>query len=120
MLVMNDEIIAMTRRIMRGIEVSDDTLMLDLIDKIGPSGEFMSAKETARRCREEIWDPTLMDRQPWVNWEAAGAPTMYDRIQVRLREILATHKPPPLPDGVAEKIKAVLQAAEARQEKKRR
>jgi trimethylamine--corrinoid protein Co-methyltransferase len=114
MLVMNDEIIAMTRRIMRGIEVNDDTLMLDLIDRIGPGGEFMSAKETARRCRAEIWDPTLMDRQPWVNWEAAGSPTMHDRLKARLREILATHKPPPLPDGAAEKIEAILQAAEAR------
>jgi trimethylamine--corrinoid protein Co-methyltransferase len=114
MLVMNDEIIAMTRRIMCGIEVNDDTLMLDLIDRIGPGGEFMSAKETARRCRAEIWDPTLMDRQPWVNWEAAGSPTMHDRLKARLREILATHKPPPLPDGAAEKIEAILQAAEAR------
>jgi trimethylamine:corrinoid methyltransferase-like protein len=55
-----------------------------------------------------------MDRQLWVNWEAAGAPTMYDRVKARLREILTTHKPPPLPDGVAEKIEAILQAAEAR------
>jgi trimethylamine--corrinoid protein Co-methyltransferase len=116
-LVMNDEIIAMTRRIMRGIEVNDDTLMLDLIDKIGPGGEFMSTKETARRCRAEIWDPTLMNHQPWVNWEAAGSQTMNDRIQARLREVLATHKPPPLPDGAAEKIEAILQAAEAREGK---
>ena len=80
----------------------------------------MSTKETARRCRAEIWNPTLMDREPWINWEAAGAPTMYDRIRARLQEILATHKPPPLPDGAVGKIKAVLQAAEAREEKKRR
>ncbi len=114
-LVMNDEIIAMARRIMRGIEVSDDTLMLDLIDKVGPAGEFMSAKETARRCRTEIWTPSLMDREPWVNWEAAGSQTMNDRIRARLREILNTHKPPPLPDGAAEQIEAVLQSAEARE-----
>jgi trimethylamine:corrinoid methyltransferase-like protein len=75
----------------------------------------MSTKETARRCRAEIWDPTLMDRQPWVNWEVAGAPTMYDRVRARLREILATHKPPPMPDGAAEQIEAILQAAEARE-----
>jgi trimethylamine--corrinoid protein Co-methyltransferase len=115
-LVMNDEIIAMTRRIMHGIEISDDTLMLDLIDQIGPCGEFMSTRETARRCRAEIWDPTLMDRKPWVNWETAGSPTMNDRVKARLKEILATHKPPPLPEGVAEKIKAILQSAEAREE----
>jgi trimethylamine--corrinoid protein Co-methyltransferase len=114
MLVMNDEIIAMARRVMRGVEVSDDTLMLDLIDLIGPGGEFMSAKETARQCRDEIWVPTLMDREPWENWEAAGSQTMNDRVKARLREILATHEPPPLPDGAAERIEAILQAAEAR------
>jgi trimethylamine--corrinoid protein Co-methyltransferase len=115
MLVMNDEIIAMIRRIMRGIEVSDDTLMLDLIDQIGPGGEFMSTQETARRCRTEIWNPTLMDRKAWVNWEAAGSQTMNDRIQARLREILATHRPPPLPDGAAEKIEAILKGADVRE-----
>jgi trimethylamine--corrinoid protein Co-methyltransferase len=115
-LVMNDEIIAMTRRIMRGIEVSDDTLLLDLINEVGPGGEFISARETARRCRTEIWNPTLLDREPWVNWKTAGSRTMNDRIKARLREILAAHKPPPLPDGAAEKIEAVLQAAETREE----
>ena len=116
-LVMNDEIIAMVRRIMRGVEVSDDTLMLDLIDKVGPGGEFMSTKETARRCRAEIWTPTLMDRQPWVNWQAAGAQTMLDFIKAKLWEILVTHQPPPLPDGAAEKIEVILEAAEAREGK---
>jgi trimethylamine--corrinoid protein Co-methyltransferase len=114
MLVMNDEIIAMARRIMRGIEVSDDTLMLDLIDKVGPGGEFVSTKETARRCRTEIWNPKLMDRHAWVSWEAAGAQTMNDRIKIRLHEILATHKPLPLPAGVAERIDAILAEAEVR------
>ncbi len=114
MLVMNDEIIAMARRIMRGIEVNDDTLMLDLIDKIGPGGEFMSTKETARLCRKEIWTPTLLDRQPWENWEAEGALETKDRVKSRLREILDTHQPPPLPEGVAGQIEAILEAAEAR------
>ncbi len=119
-LVMNDEIIAMVRRIMRGVEVSDDTLMLDLIDKVGPGGEFMSERHTARHCRAEIWTPTLMDRDPWVTWEAAGAQTMLDRIRAKLREILATHQPPPLPAGVAEKIEAILREAEAREGKGQR
>jgi len=113
-LVMNDEIIAMTRRILRGIEVSNDTLMLDMIDRIGPGGEFMSSPETAKRCRIEIWNPTLMDRQPYENWQAAGAQTMNDRIRAKLTKILSSHQPPALPDGAAEKIEAILQAAEAR------
>ena len=113
-LVMNDEIIAMARRILRGVEISDDTLMLDLIDRIGPGGEFISAVETARRCRTEIWVPTLLDHQPWVLWQEQGGQTMNDRIRVRLKEILDTHRPPPLPDGAGERIEAILTAAEGR------
>ncbi len=115
MLVMNDEVIAMARRMMRGIEINDETLMLDLIDQVGPGGEFISTVETARRCRTEIWNPTLMDRNAWFNWEAAGSQTMSDRIKARLRKILATHKPQPLPAEVSAQIEAILQAAEARQ-----
>jgi len=114
MLVMNDEIIALTRRIMKGIEISDDTLMLDLIDEVGPGGHFLAERETAERCREEIWTPSLMDRESWEMWVAAGAETMTDRIQRRLRKILSTHTAPPLPEGTQQQITAVLETAEAR------
>jgi trimethylamine--corrinoid protein Co-methyltransferase len=115
MLVMNDEIIAMARRVMRGIEVSDDTLMLPQIDKVGPGGHFVAEAETAQRCRTETWNPTLMDRNAWTIWEADGAHSMTDRIRTKLQRILTTHEPSPLRDGVAEEIEAILRAAQARQ-----
>jgi trimethylamine---corrinoid protein Co-methyltransferase len=114
-LVMNDEIIGLTRRIMAGIEVSDDDLMLDLIDEIGPGGNFLAAESTARRCRSEIWNPSVLDRKPWDVWQATGARTAEDRIRAKLDRILARHVPPALPKGAAEKIAAVLQAAEQRE-----
>lgn len=122
MLVMTDEIIAMARRVMRGIEVSDDTLMLDLIDRVGPGRHFMAEEETASRCRAEIWAPRLIDRDSWDAWQAAGSPTMRSRIRKRLQQILADHRPPPLPDRVQESIDSILEAAEKRvaaQERKR-
>jgi len=112
---LSDEIIGMVRRILRGIVVDDDTLMLDLIDRVGPGGEFMSAVETAKRCRSEIWNPRLFDRQPWVDWAAAGAPEIGTRIRARRDAILRAHQPPALPAGAAERIAEVLAAAEARE-----
>jgi len=114
MLVMVDEIIAMQRRLLRGIEVTDETLALDLIDQVGPGGEFISTRETAKRYRAELWAPTLMDRERYVIWEAKGAQTMTDRIRAKLHKLLATHTPPALPAGAAGKIDALLRAAEAR------
>jgi trimethylamine--corrinoid protein Co-methyltransferase len=114
MLVMTDEIIGMMRRAMRGIEVSDETLMLDLIDEIGPGGEFVSTHETARGCRTEIWIPRLMDRDPWAAWEAAGGVTMQERIRMRVGELLAGHPAPCLPAETARRIAQILERAEAR------
>jgi trimethylamine--corrinoid protein Co-methyltransferase len=84
---------------------------LDLIDQVGPGGEFISLKETARQLRKEVWNSDLMDRQPWDSWQAAGAPSMRDRIRERLSEILAKHEPPPLREGAAAEIEKILQRA---------
>jgi len=112
MLVMSDEIIAMTKRIMRGIEITDETLMLDLIDDVGPSGEYISSDETARRCRKEITQLHLMDRDPWDTWQKKDSMTLYNRITLRLHHILENHKPLPVPEDVQAKIEAILNLAE--------
>ena len=88
--------------------------MLDLIDEVGPGGHFIATRETAERCREEIWMPHLFDRDPWEMWSAAGKQTVVDRIGQRLRSILDTHEPPPLLPGVEAQIEEILRAAEAR------
>ena len=72
----------------------------------------MSQDVTAKRCRAEIWNPTLMDRQPWDVWEAAGSKTATDRIRAMLQRTLVRHPPPSLPDDAAEKIAAILREAE--------
>jgi trimethylamine--corrinoid protein Co-methyltransferase len=112
MLVLSDEIIGLSRRITRGLEVDDTAPILDLIDQVGPGGEFISLKETARGLRQEVWISSLMDRQPWEGWQASGARSMGDRIRERLRGILASHEPPPLPEGAAAEIEEILGAAE--------
>ena len=114
MLVLTDEIIGMVRRVTRGIEVNDLTLMLDLIDEVGPGGEFMTAKETSKMLRQEIWVSKLMDRQPWEVWESAGQPNLSESARNRVRTILAEHQPLALPDGAAERIEQILQQAEER------
>ncbi len=115
MLVMTDEIIGLMRRLLRGVEVNEDTLMLELIDQVGPGGEFLSTEETAWRGRQELWIPGLFDRDPWPRWEAAGGPVMADRTKARLRQLLASHQAPPLSQAVMGRIEAVLAGAEQRE-----
>lgn len=113
-LVMMDEAIQFVQRILQGIEVNEETLAIDVIDQVGPGGHFLSADHTYERFRTEFWFPTLMDRQRWSEWEAAGKRTMGDRVQDRLNEILDTHQPVPLGSDVQAEIEDILAAAEGR------
>ena len=112
LLVMNDEIIGMVKRIMRGIEVNADTLMLDLIEQVGPGGQFLTEPRSATLSRKQVWMPTLLDRQPFDIWEQAGSKRMETRVGEKLRKILQTHRPVGLPESAARAIQAILTQAE--------
>ena len=95
MIVLTDEMIAMTDRYMEGIEVSDETLMLNEIDREGPGGNFLTTELTLNRFRE-FWYPSLLDRRRREEWLEAGAKTMNERLNTRVREIIAEHEAKPL------------------------
>ncbi|MEW5867818.1 MAG: trimethylamine methyltransferase family protein [Chloroflexota bacterium] len=114
LLVLCDEIIAMTRRMLRGVPVNRQTIMLDLIEKVGPGGHFITEAQSVSLCRSEIWVPTLMDRNAYTIWEKKGSKSARQRVQEKLGRILDEHQPLPLPEGAAEQIERILQAAEGR------
>lgn len=113
-LVVLDEIIAMVKRILRGIEVNAETIMLDLIEKIGPGGHFLEEPQSASLCRREIWVPRLMDRNAYIIWEQKGSKSMEMRVSERLNAILTSHNPPGLDPSTQEQILSILEAAEKR------
>ena len=114
-LVITDEIVAMVKRLLRGIKVNADTIMLDLIEQIGPGGHFLGESSSAKLCRQEVWVPRLMDRNSYVVWEQKGRRTMEARAEARVRAILENHQPEPLDDAVVAMINALLDRAAAQQ-----
>jgi trimethylamine--corrinoid protein Co-methyltransferase len=114
LLVMADETISMVKRFMRGVQVNQETIMLDLIAKVGPGNHFLAESKSASLCRSEIWIPRLMDRNAYAIWEKNGSKSMEDRVHEKLGQILSSHQPPELPAGVEDKIQSILVRAEAR------
>jgi trimethylamine--corrinoid protein Co-methyltransferase len=107
MLVSMDEVVGMVTRFMQGVEVSDETLALDVIDQVGPGGHFLGEAHTVRHYREN-WFPRLHDRHNRAGWEQAGAQTLGDRARARVQEILETHQPVPLDGAVSARLEAIL------------
>jgi trimethylamine--corrinoid protein Co-methyltransferase len=108
LLVMNDEIIGMVKRMLRGVQVDPETIMLDVIEKVGPGGQYLTNARSTKLARKEVWLPTLLDRKPWDVWADKGATSMEERTRQKTKKILATHQVPELEPDVQEKIEAIL------------
>ncbi len=111
MIVLTDELIAMTDHIMKGIEVNENTLMLDEVDTVGPGGHFLDTEQTLKHFRD-FWFPGLLDRKIRGRWLDAGATTLGQRLNTRVKEITKGHQPKPLePDKKKQVQKILAQAA---------
>ena len=110
-LVICDEILSWLEHFVRGVEVNEETLALDLIDRIGPDGQFLESDHTYQHYRER-WYPDLFDRDNYEGWLASGGQTLAERAAQRVDEILAKHQPEPLADEIAQKIRSIVQRGE--------
>lgn len=103
-LVLGDEIIGMVRRFMRGLSFSPDQIARDLLYNVGPGGQFLSQSHTLKHFRKELWLPTIFTRGSMSAWKEEGEKDASKKIMEKVRHILETHEPEPLPDAVIEKL----------------
>ncbi len=108
--VICDEIIGYTRHFMQEPEVSDETLALDVINQIGPDGDFMGSPHTRKHFRED-WYPQLFERRNYEGWLKAGGKTLRERAREKALNILERHEPEPLSKEVQKQIDEVVARA---------
>jgi trimethylamine--corrinoid protein Co-methyltransferase len=102
-LVICDEIVNWIRTALEPLEINDDTLALDVIDEVGPDGDFLGTKHTLQHFQER-WYPTLIDHDYYEGWAKKGSRDLGRRAAERVDQILLEHRREPLP----EKVKAAL------------
>lgn len=113
-LVMDAEVYGMIARVLQGIEVTDDTLALDLIRQVGPiPGHFLDREHTRRWWTKEQFVPQLADRAAHPEWVQAGSKSMIDRARERMEHLLASHEPVPLPEEQSKALDEILVEAES-------
>jgi trimethylamine--corrinoid protein Co-methyltransferase len=108
-MVVDDEIIGMVKRILRGIEVSEETLAVELIKKMGFNGDYLFDRHTRAHVRE-LWQAKLGETGSYDAWKNAGARSTTEKAQDRVREILAAD-PVPFPADLGREFAAIIAAA---------
>jgi len=89
--VIDNEILGMVMRAVEGIRVDDDTLAFDLIEQVGPGGNFVTAKHTRHFMRSEHYQPSLSDRNSREEWEAKGRKTTWEKAAETVHRLTANH-----------------------------
>jgi trimethylamine---corrinoid protein Co-methyltransferase len=106
-LVLDAEIIGMGRRLLKGIQLRDEPIALDLIRNSGHRADYLSRPHTLKWFREEFYIPSdVIDRGPVDAWERGGARTSADRASVKVETLLNTYRP----SSVSIELKAELKA----------
>jgi trimethylamine--corrinoid protein Co-methyltransferase len=111
--VMANDTIGFLRAATRGVLVNDETLALDVVGELGPTGDYLTHAHTLRHFREPFYS-SLADKATYSQWVERGATTMEDRAAKQVDKILASHKPEPLPSDVQRDIKKIVEREQER------
>jgi trimethylamine--corrinoid protein Co-methyltransferase len=95
--VIDNDILGMALRVLQGIQVDDERLALDVIEEVGPGGNFLMTDHTLRHMRTEFHYPSaVVDRRGRQKWSLLGTPDVWERARAIAWNILTTHNPEPL------------------------
>lgn len=93
-LVIDNEWFDYINRVLRGFDVDQDALALDVIRRVGIAGSFLRERHTLKYMRKEVWYPRLSNRKDWNGWMREGHTDMLRRSQAIVDKILREHYPP--------------------------
>ena len=92
--IADNEMLGHINRLIRGIEVNDDTLGLNAIEAVvSGEGHFLGSPHTMAAMERDYYYPELADRDGPREWEEAGCLEMAGKARQKARDILADHFP---------------------------
>jgi trimethylamine--corrinoid protein Co-methyltransferase len=107
-LLIDNDMLGSINRNVRGIEVNEDSLSLEVIANVcleGP-GHYLGNEQTLALMQKEYIYPEVSNRMSPKEWVEAGKPDIVERAAARKREILSTYYPDYIPRHIDEAIRA--------------
>lgn len=109
--VLDNEIAQMVRESLKGIPVTQETLDLNTILKVGVADNYLSEPTTLNNLNA-FWMPKLLNRDWRKEWEDKGWKKLFKICCERVDEILATFEPQPLDRDINRELEAILKKAD--------
>ena len=103
-LIMDFEINRVVARFLKGVDVTPDSLQEDMINEVGPGGNYMMQRHTLKCCRKVTFLPEI-----GVRGNVANPGRQFEmNIEKKMTSMLAGYQQPQLPEAVDEELRNYL------------
>lgn len=117
--ILDDDIAGMVKRYLKGIEVTEETMAVDLINKTGPvPGHFLTSPHTFKWWKKECYIPQTADRLSMSDWMKKGKKKAIDIAREKMEGMLANNNVVALPAEQEQAIEDILKEARGYYRKK--
>jgi trimethylamine---corrinoid protein Co-methyltransferase len=111
-LIIDNECLGLVKRFIKGFEINEETIALDLIRQVGPGGNFLDQMHTAEHCRTEHWQPSIFNRKTFQTWKANDGKTDLEKAKDIYLDIMKKDDVIPLIEEKTENaLLAIIQSA---------
>jgi trimethylamine--corrinoid protein Co-methyltransferase len=107
MIVFTAEMVSMMRHFNQGFSLSEADLALDVIQQVGPGGDFLTIEHTFEGFRN-FWQPQLLSRLRVEEWLQGGELSLGDHLRQKTVSLIEEHIPEPLSDSAVKDIQNIL------------
>jgi len=107
--LIDHEIIESIQRGLRGFEINENTLAIEVMKRLGPGGFYLAERHTRDNFRKEHLLTKLADTQNYDLWKKSGGKNITQRANEEVRKILSNHHPKPLDKDIRSQLQAYLE-----------
>jgi trimethylamine--corrinoid protein Co-methyltransferase len=113
LMAIDNDLIGFIRAAFKPVEINSETLALDLIAELGPTGEYLAHDHTYSHFRDPYYS-TLADKRQYDNWLEEGGTRMEKRAAEQVDQILESHRAEPLPEDIQNKLRKIVEEEQER------
>jgi trimethylamine--corrinoid protein Co-methyltransferase len=93
-MVIDNDMLGNVQRLLRGIEVTDETLSYEVIENtVFGAGHFLNQPQTLELMQKEYLYPEVADRRTPGEWEVTGKEDIYRLAHEKVKKTLSSHYP---------------------------
>lgn len=107
-IILDAEIAGMIKRLLSPVAFDPEAFSSELMKTIGPGGVYLDQKHTVKNMRKALSLPLISDRDSYDEWYQKGQIDSVTAARAKVKEILASHQPAPLPDDVRKSMRELV------------